>query len=141
MAPVFGAWPAWPAPSDGGVGQRWGAGSPGWPGAPPDSPADVELAEPDDDGDCPPEVDGCPPEGDCWPPADGLPEDPDGGDALGGWALGGDDVGIVTLGVAQPATDSATNATNPTHARFCRQIKKFSCRARLRGHCPAAPLL
>jgi len=96
-------------------------------------------------------VDGCPPEGDCWPPADGLPDDglpddglpddPDGGDALGGWALGGDDVGIVTLGVAQPATDSATDATNPTHARFRRQIKKFSCRDRPRGHRPAAPLL
>jgi hypothetical protein len=146
VAPVFGAWPAWPAPSDGGVGQRWGAGSPGWLGAAPDSPADVELAEPDDDGDCPPDVDGCPPADDCCPPADGLPDDglpddglpddPEGGDALGGW-----DVGTVTLGVAQPPTPSAADATSPIHARFCRQIKKFSNCATSLAPVPDAPPL
>jgi hypothetical protein len=132
LEPVSGAWPVSPAVSDGGWGQRSGAGSP------PASPA-LPDGLPDDDGD---EL-GL---------ADGLPGDPgllDGLDELDGLELpglpglpgdpglpcepdGGDDEGgcgrdwLVSLDVAQPASASAPTRASPVHEGCLRHIPQFS---------------
>jgi hypothetical protein len=137
---VSGAWPVSPAFSDGGWGQRSGAGSP------PLSPA-LPEGLPDDDGDE-------------FGLADGLPGDPglpDGLDGLDGLELpglpgdpglpcepeGGDDDGgcgrdwLVSLEVAQPASASAPARASPVNEGCLRHIPKFSVNAMSRTR-PAA---
>jgi hypothetical protein len=133
---VSGACPVLPEDSDGGWGQRSGAGSP---------PVSPELSDglPDDDGVAPGFADGLP--GEPWlvdgleglalglpglPGDPGLPWEPDGGDDAGG--CGGD--WVLSLGVAQPASASAPDTASPIHERCLRHIWRFSVNA----ECPGA---
>jgi hypothetical protein len=126
---VSGACPVSPLVSDGGWGQRSGAGSPTDSPAPPDG-------LPGDDGDALGLADGLP--GEPWleegldglelpglpglPGDPGLPCEPDGGDEAGG--CGGD--WLVSLGVAQPPSASAPASASPNHERCLRNIWPFS---------------
>ena len=149
---MFGACPAWPVPSDVGVGQRCGAGSPACPGdVPAESLGAEEPGAPPEDPGCPLEVDGCapdpadglpddpgwPPDGDCCPlELDGLPDDPDGDELPLGVEDGIWGDGIETLGVVQPPDASASTATRPVHAKFCSLIKDFSAHDGIRACAP-----
>jgi hypothetical protein len=137
---VSGAWPVSPADSDGGWGQRSGAGSP------PASPA-LPDGSPDDDGDALGLEDGLP--GDPWlpdgldglelpglPGDPGLPCEPDDGDDEGGcgrdWLLS-----LVWLVVAQPASASAPARASPINECCLRHIPPFSANVMSRAR-PAA---
>ena len=136
-APVSGACPFSPADSDGGCGQRSGAGSP------PLSPVPSEGL-PDEEGVAPGLADGSP--GEPWlvdglegldglelpglPGDPGLPCEPDGGDEAGG--CGRD--WVLSLGVAQPASARAPDSASPIHERCLRHIWRFSVNA----ECPGA---
>ena len=119
--------------SDGGCGQRSGAGSP------PVSPAPLDGSPDDDDGDELGLADGLP--GDPWlvdglegldglelpglpglPGDPGLPCEPDGGDDEGG--CGRD--WLVSLDVAQPASASAPASASPVHEGCLRHIRRSS---------------
>lgn len=130
---MSGAWPVSPAVSDGGWGQRSGAGSP------PASPA-LPDGLPDDDGEELGLADGLP--GDPWLPdgldgLDGLvlpelPGDPglpcelDGGDDDGGCGSDGLDWLVSLLVVAQPASASAPARVSPINESCLRHIPQFS---------------
>ncbi len=138
-AAVSGACPVSPADSEGGCGQRSGAGSP------PLSP-EPSAGLPDAEGVAPGLADGLP--GEPWlddgledglldglelpglPGDPGLPWEPDGGDDAGGC---GEDW-VLSLGVAQPASARAPASANPIHARCLRHIWRFSVNA----ECPGA---
>jgi hypothetical protein len=128
---VLGACPVSPADSDGGCGHRSGAGSP------PVSPV-LPDGLPDDDGAAPGLADGLP--GDPSPedelddgledglelpglPGDpGLPWEPEDEGALGGWGMDCE----LSLGVAQPASESAPANASPIHEGCLRHIWLFS---------------
>lgn len=128
---MFGACPASVVASDGGVGQRSGAGSAGdWPLL--DDEPDEAPDWPEDDAgrsdgigwDCPAE-----PDWPDWPDEplgeDGAPDDPPGGELVGGDGIGGTGSGRVTLVVAQPATASAASTTIPDSATHRLLIARF----------------
>jgi len=140
--PVSGARPVSPVDSEGGWGQRSGAGSP---------PVSPELSDglPDVEGVSPGLADGLPGEPSLdeglddgledglelpglpgLPGDPGLPWEPDGGDDAGG--CGGD--WVLSLGVAQPASASAPDRASPIHERCLRHIWRFSVNA----ECPGA---
>ena len=146
VVPVSGAWPVSPAVSDGGWGQRSGAGSP------PASPA-LPDGLPDDDGDELGLADGLPGEpglldgldeldGLELPGLPGLPDDPglpcepDDGDDEGGcgrdWLLS-----LVSLVVAQPASASVPARASPINECCLRHIPQFSANVMSRAR-PAA---
>lgn len=129
---MSGAWPDSPAVSEGGWGQRSGAGSP------PASPA-LPDGLPDEDGEELGLADGLPgdpglPEGldeldglelpglPGLPGDPGLPCEPDGGDDDGG--CGRD--WLVSLVVAQPASASAPARASPINECCLRDIPQFS---------------
>jgi hypothetical protein len=138
-APVSGACPVSPVDSEGGWGQRSGAGSPlvspelsdglpdvegVSPGLADGLPGEPSLDEGLDDG----LVDGLELPG--LPGDPGLPCEPDGGDEAGG--CGGD--WLVSLGVAQPPSASAPASASPIHESCLRHIGLFSVNAK----CPGA---